>query len=488
MLSPPDQEQPGADRRARRRQDGHRRGAGPAHRPRRRARGAEGQAGRRPRHGRAHRRGQVPRRVRGAPQGRAQGGAPSPRARSSCSSTSCTRSSAPARPRARWTPATCSSRCWPAANCTASARPRSTSTASTSRRTRPWNAASSRCSSISRSVEDTISILRGLKERYEVAPRRAHQGRRPGRRRRCCRTATSPTASCRTRPSTWWTRRRPSCAPRSTRMPTELDEIYRRVMQLEIEREALKKENRRGLAGPARRSWRRNWPTSRPTADALKARWQAEKQAVQQVRERPRADRAGEARHRAGRAAVRPEPGRRAEVRQAARTGEASSRRRRTTAEPATRPTGSSRKRSARRTSPRSSAAGPACRCRSCSKARRRSCCTSRTNCTSASSARTRRCTAVAEAVIRARSGLKDPNRPIGSFIFLGPTGVGKTELARALAEFLFDDEKAMIRIDMSRVPGEAHRRAGWSAPRRATSATRRAASSPRRSAAGRTA
>ncbi|MBI4445728.1 MAG: ATP-dependent chaperone ClpB [Acidobacteria bacterium] len=58
--------------------------------------------------------------------------------------------------------------------------------------------------------------------------------------------------------------------------------------------------------------------------------------------------------------------------------------------------------------------------------------------------------TSVAEAVIRARSGLKDPNRPIGSFIFLGPTGVGKTELARALAEFLFDDERAMVRIDMS--------------------------------------
>ena len=58
--------------------------------------------------------------------------------------------------------------------------------------------------------------------------------------------------------------------------------------------------------------------------------------------------------------------------------------------------------------------------------------------------------TAVAEAVIRARSGLKDPDRPVGSFIFLGPTGVGKTELARALAAFLFDDERAMIRIDMS--------------------------------------
>jgi ATP-dependent Clp protease ATP-binding subunit ClpB len=57
---------------------------------------------------------------------------------------------------------------------------------------------------------------------------------------------------------------------------------------------------------------------------------------------------------------------------------------------------------------------------------------------------------AVANAVRRSRSGLQDPNRPIGSFIFLGPTGVGKTELARALAEFLFDDENAMTRIDMS--------------------------------------
>ncbi|HTG87797.1 MAG TPA: ATP-dependent chaperone ClpB, partial [Pyrinomonadaceae bacterium] len=58
--------------------------------------------------------------------------------------------------------------------------------------------------------------------------------------------------------------------------------------------------------------------------------------------------------------------------------------------------------------------------------------------------------TAVANAVRRARAGLQDPNRPIGSFIFLGPTGVGKTETARALAEFLFDDERAMVRLDMS--------------------------------------
>jgi ATP-dependent Clp protease ATP-binding subunit ClpB len=58
--------------------------------------------------------------------------------------------------------------------------------------------------------------------------------------------------------------------------------------------------------------------------------------------------------------------------------------------------------------------------------------------------------TAVANAIRRSRAGLSDPNRPIGSFLFLGPTGVGKTELARALAEFLFDDDKAMVRLDMS--------------------------------------
>jgi ATP-dependent Clp protease ATP-binding subunit ClpB len=56
----------------------------------------------------------------------------------------------------------------------------------------------------------------------------------------------------------------------------------------------------------------------------------------------------------------------------------------------------------------------------------------------------------VSNAVRRAKSGLKDPRRPIGSFLFMGPTGVGKTELARALAQFLFDDESAMVRLDMS--------------------------------------
>src|SRR5213076_2857830 len=63
---------------------------------------------------------------------------------------------------------------------------------------------------------------------------------------------------------------------------------------------------------------------------------------------------------------------------------------------------------------------------------------------------------AVSDAIRRARAGLKDPKRPMGSFIFVGPTGVGKTELAKALAEFMFDSEDAIVRVDMSEY-GERH-------------------------------
>ena len=94
--------------------------------------------------------------------------------------------------------------------------------------------------------------------------------------------------------------------------------------------------------------------------------------------------------------------------------------------------------------------------------------------------------TAVANAIRRSRAGLSDPHRPIGSFLFLGPTGVGKTELARALAEFLFDDEQAMVRIDMSEYMEKFSVSRLIGAPP-ATSATTRAASSPRRCAGGRT-
>ncbi len=90
---------------------------------------------------------------------------------------------------------------------------------------------------------------------------------------------------------------------------------------------------------------------------------------------------------------------------------------------------------------------------------------------------------AVATALRRSRAGLQDPDRPIGSFLFLGPTGVGKTELARALAEFMFDSQDAMIRIDMSEYM-EKHSVSRLVGAPPATSATKRAASSPRRCAA----
>ena len=104
---PPHQEQPGADRRARRRQDRDRRGPRAPHRQWRRAGEPEGQAAAGARHGRADRRREISRRVRGAAEGRAHRGHSRPRARSSCSSTRCTRWSAPARRTARWTPRTC---------------------------------------------------------------------------------------------------------------------------------------------------------------------------------------------------------------------------------------------------------------------------------------------------------------------------------------------------------------------------------------------
>ncbi len=82
---------------------------------------------------------------------------------------------------------------------------------------------------------------------------------------------------------------------------------------------------------------------------------------------------------------------------------------------------------------------------------------------------------AVATAVRRARAGLQEPNRPIGSFMFLGPTGVGKTELTKALAAYLFDDESAMVRVDMSEYM-EKHSVARLIGALRVMSVTRRAA------------
>ncbi len=372
VLSPADQEQPGPDRRAGRRQDRDRRGAGPADRPRRRARGPQGQAGRRARPRRAGRRRQVPRRVRGAAQGRPQGGHRLGRARSSCSSTSCTRSSAPARPRARWTPPTCSSRCSPAASCTASARPRSTSTASTSRRTPRSSAASSRSSSASR------------------------RSRTRSRSCAACASATSSTTSVRIKDAALVAaavlshryiadRFLPDKAidlvdeaaaklrMEATSMPAELDEVRRRIMQLEIEREGLRKEKDAASKERLERLEKELADAEgggRPARGALAERGRGAQQG------RPASRRSSTRRGRElEQASLQADWERAARLQvRGRRAREASSRRpSRRCASAARAAARWSRRRSTRRTSPRSSAAGPASRSAGCSRARSRS-------------------------------------------------------------------------------------------------------------------
>jgi ATP-dependent Clp protease ATP-binding subunit ClpB len=296
------------------------------------------------------------------------------------------------------------------------------------------------------SVEDTISILRGLKERYE-----AHHGVR-------IKDAALVSAAVlsnryiadRFLPDKAIDLVDEAAAKVRTEidsMPTELDEISRRVMQLEIEREALKKET-----DPASRDrlgkLEKELADLKAEADAMRARWQAEKQAVSQLQalreqiEQAKTDieraerqydlnRAAELKYgklpelekklAAAEAAVERDKDHRL-VKEEVGEEEIAAVVSRWTGVPVSRLLEGEKEKLLhladelhKRVIGQDEAVD-----------------------------------AVAEAVIRARSGLKDPNRPIGSFIFLGPTGVGKTELARALAEFLFDDERAMVRIDMS--------------------------------------
>ena len=228
--------------------------------------------------------------------------------------------------------------------------------------------------------------------------------------------------------------------------PVEVDEVERAVRRMEIEEMALAKEDDESSLAAAGRAARgpRQPPPGAGRADLPLAAGQ----------DRHRADPADQggagdrpARGRARRAGRRPRPRRRAALRPAARARAVADRRPRSRCRPASR---CSRRRSAPTTSPRSSRPGPASPPAGCSRARRRSCCGWRTGSRRRVVGQPDAVRAVSDAVRRARSGVADPDRPTGSFLFLGPTGVGKTELAKALAEFLFDDERAMVRIDMS--------------------------------------
>jgi ATP-dependent Clp protease ATP-binding subunit ClpB len=297
------------------------------------------------------------------------------------------------------------------------------------------------------SVEDTISILRGLKERYQIHHRVAIKDSALV----AAAVLSQRYISDRFLPDKAIDLVDEAAAKLRTEidsMPSELDEIHRRVMQLEIEREALKKEK-----DPA--SKERLAKLQKELADlserekALKAQWQAEKEVVQrlgnlreaieaarqeyeQAKDRGDYARASELLHgqlHALETKLKEEEERLASQQTTARLvkqevdaediAEVVSR---WTGIPVSKlMEGEIQKLLHLEDELHKRVIG-----------------------------QDEAVTAVAEAVVRARSGLKDPNRPIGSFIFLGPTGVGKTELARALAEFLFDDERALIRIDMS--------------------------------------
>jgi ATP-dependent Clp protease ATP-binding subunit ClpB len=297
------------------------------------------------------------------------------------------------------------------------------------------------------SIEDTISILRGLKERYQIHHRIAIKDSALV----AAAVLSQRYISDRFLPDKAIDLVDEAAAKLRTEidsMPSELDEIHRRVMQLEIEREALKKEK-----DPA--SKERLAKLQKELADlteqekALKAQWQTEKEAVQrlgnlreaieavrqeyeQAKDRGDYARASELLH--GQLHALETKLKEEEEKLASKQGAFRLVKQEVDAEDiaevVSRWTGIPvskilegeiqkllhlEEELHKRVIGQDEAV-----------------------------------TAVAEAVVRARSGLKDPNRPIGSFIFLGPTGVGKTELARALAEFLFDDERSMIRIDMS--------------------------------------
>ena len=232
-------------------------------------------------------------------------------------------------------------------------------------------------------------------------------------------------------------------------MPAELDELTRRVMRLEIEEAALAKEN--DPASKARLTeLRKELADLRAEADAMRAQWEAERQAIRRVQELR--EELEQVRQEAEQAERNYDLNRAAELRhgEICRARTAAARPRRSSSPPSRATRGCCARSSPRTRSPRSWPAGPASRSPGCRRASGRSCCASTRSCTSASIGQDEAVQLVADAIIRARSGIKDPRRPIGSFIFLGPTGVGKTELAKTLAAALFDTEDNMIRLDMS--------------------------------------
>jgi len=296
-------------------------------------------------------------------------------------------------------------------------------------------------------VEDTISILRGLRERYEV-----HHGIRIKDAALVAAAVMSNRyISDRFLPDKAIDLVDEAGAKLRTEidsMPNELDEVNRRVMQLEIEREALKKE--KDTASRDRlEKLEKELAGLKEQRDALQAQWQSEKSAVQKLSDIR--EQIEQTKVEVERAEREYNYGRAAEL----KFGTLNELERQLKAEQDTLATKQTTNKLIKEEVDEEDIAGIISRWTGIpvlkllegevqkllhlgEELHQRVI------------GQDEAVQAVSEAVLRARSGLKDPNRPIGSFIFLGPTGVGKTELARALAEFLFDDERAMIRIDMS--------------------------------------
>ena len=298
------------------------------------------------------------------------------------------------------------------------------------------------------SVEDTVSILRGLRERFEVF----HGVRIQDGSLIAAATLSHRYLTDRFLPDKAIDLVDEACARLRTEidsMPAELDEITRKVMRLEIEEAALAKED--DPASIARLDQlRRELADLRAEADAMRAQWEAERQAIQRVQEL-RASWSRSATRSRRPSALRPEPRRRAALRPAGRARAASCEAEEDRlAEQAGRAAGCCARWSPTRRSPRSSRRGPASRSPGCTEGEREKLLRLDEVLHERVVGQDEAVQAVADAIIRARSGIKDPRRPTGSFIFLGPTGVGKTELAKALAEALFDSEENIVRIDMS--------------------------------------
>jgi ATP-dependent Clp protease ATP-binding subunit ClpB len=295
------------------------------------------------------------------------------------------------------------------------------------------------------SVEDTISILRGLRERYEV-----HHGVRIKDAALVAAAVLSNRyISDRFLPDKAIDLVDEAAAKLRTEMdsmPTELDESQRRIMQLEIEREALKKETDEASKARLQRL-ESELAELREEYDALKARWQAEKEAVESLR--GLREQIEQTKVEIEQAERQYDLNRVAELRYGKLASLEKQLRERVAA------LGDGRGRLLKEEVDEEDIAEVVSRWTGIPVAKLMEGEVQKLlhldeELHKRVVGQDEAVKLVAEAILRARSGLADPNRPIGSFIFLGPTGVGKTELARALAEYLFDDERNLIRIDMS--------------------------------------